>query len=452
MKLIKGQAFDRVQAQEERMSIKTRVLLSLCLVFIVILPVVALSLYYIDGMRRIIGRVRIDEELIKAATSVELNILKAKEAEEDYLLLRESTSVKAYRNAIETAINRLESTLKISTKEQDTIERIIQQLREYRLDFEELVSVSSQGAWDIQTQYLEDRISEYQRAYDTLLLQARTAATPEERSRLSNEARKYANSLDYLITDALKNRSPRQKALIGGFSENRKNILALAFQIVTQSASDEQKDSNKIEHLNARATRNIITTLIITMLIGIYLIVSLPKSIVKPIRRITSIIKQAEAGDLDVLVATSSKDEVGELARFLNKLLTYLNTLDKLKSQKIYAIHNQLKLIVNQLDAWVILVDDEGRIAYLNDKVRSELKLDSEQNGETNRKFIDKPLSTLPFDEELETQVKEALHSHKMVSNLEVNVRTHKLVGWFNVVCNQEDETCGGVLFLEHKG
>ena len=85
MKLIKGQAFDRVQAQEERMSIKTRVLLSLCLVFIVILPVVALSLYYIDGMRRIIGRVRIDEELIKAATSVELNILKAKEAEEDYL-------------------------------------------------------------------------------------------------------------------------------------------------------------------------------------------------------------------------------------------------------------------------------------------------------------------------------------------------------------------------------
>jgi len=428
------------------MSIKSRVTFSLCLVFIVILPVVALSLYYIDGIRRTIGRIRIDEELIKTATSVELNVLRAKMAEEDYLLLRESTSVEAYRNAIKTAIDGLVSTFQISTEEEDTVKRIIQQLKEYRLDFEALVSVSSQEAWDIQTQYLEEQISEYQRAYKALLSQAKATATPEERSRLSNEARKYANSLDYLIIDALKNRSPRQKALIAGFSEKRKNILALVSQVVTLISSDEQENSNKIEHLNARATRNIITTLIIAMFIGIYLIVSLPKSIVKPIRRITSIIRQAEAGDLGVSVETSSKDEVGELARFLNKLLAHLNTLDKLKSQKIYAIHNQLKLIVNKLDAWVILVDGEGRIAYLNGKAQAELKMDMDE-------LIDNPLSVLPLEGELETRAKEALRSHEPVSNLEVKMRVneeiHKLVGWFNVVCNQEDEPCGGVLFLE---
>lgn len=449
MKLIGRRTVDRIKAYQEGMPIKNRVILSLCLVFMVILPVVALSLYYIDGIRKTMGRIRIDEEVIRAAKSVELNVLKAKEAEEDYLLRRESTSVKAYRNAVESAIGKLESTPEIANREQDMVKKIIQKLKEYSLDFDALVSASDREAWDIQTQYLADQIAESQRTYDALLLKARTAATPEERSRLSGEAREYANSLDYLIMDALKHRSPRQKPLITGFGEKRENILTLVSQIVTRSSSEELENNNRIDRLSARATRNIITTLIITVLIGIYLITRLPKSIVKPIRRITSIIKQAEDGNLDVSVEMSSKDEVGELARFLNRLLAHLNTLDKLKSQKIYAIHNQLKLIVNQLEAWVILVDAEGRIAYLNDKAQRELQRDM---GE----LIGKPLWSLPLEGELGARVKDALRSHETVSNLEVKVKVneqiHKLIGWFEVVCNQEQKTCGGVLFLAHKG
>jgi len=62
---------------------------------------------------------------------------------------------------------------------------------------------------------------------------------------------------------------------------------------------------------------------------------------------------------------------------------------------------------------------------------------------------------SLPFKGKLDRQVKDALRFHATVSNLEVGVKVngdiHKLTGWFEVVCNQEQNTCGGVLFLEHE-
>ena len=55
---------------------------------------------------------------------------------------------------------------------------------------------------------------------------------------------------------------------------------------------------------------------------------------------------QAESGDLSVYAETVSKDEIGELATFLNRMLKSLRTFDALKTRELAIARAKLSTIV----------------------------------------------------------------------------------------------------------
>ncbi len=494
MKTTTQRVFEKARKYEAGMSIRAKVFWSLCLLMALVMPVVSLSLYYIDGMRQTVNYIiQTDEEIAKVINVIEQNVFKAKIAERDYLLLREESSVEAYREAMKLILTEMEKTefTIILTEEPKTFsageqgepknkvagerseqngfeqiapmfQQVINLLKQYQDTFDKLILDSSGETWDIQAQYLEDKIfdgiSEYKRNYTKLIARARRADSPEERNQRFKEAKNYADSLDQIIWDAMIYRTPNQEQMIANLEQQREKILVLAGNISSQSRSHAQMNRQLIERLSARATRNIITTLMLTSLIVIYMIVFLPKSIVKPIRQLTRIIKQAENGDLTVSAQTVYKDEVGELARFFNRFIAQIKKLDSLKSQKIREIYNQFTIIANRLDAWIVIVNDKNIITFVNNKV-------VESSGVSAHELIDKPLSAFLIFGELAEQVEAALRNGKLVSSAERSLGTHgttievkfrnhngetrKLRGWFEAMYNPVQEVIGGVIYLE---
>ncbi|MDZ7261221.1 MAG: ATP-binding protein [candidate division KSB1 bacterium] len=119
---------------------------------------------------------------------------------------------------------------------------------------------------------------------------------------------------------------------------------------------------------------NIVTLLIAANIIGLgtlFLIALLSGSLVTfPILRIVSTAQKISTGDLDLSFPVRRKDEIGTLALILNQLTERLKT----QIEQISNERTKLQNILNQLDAGVIVVDQNKSILHANPKMFQILK------------------------------------------------------------------------------
>jgi PAS domain S-box-containing protein len=62
----------------------------------------------------------------------------------------------------------------------------------------------------------------------------------------------------------------------------------------------------------------------------------------------------------------TSHDEIGELGRFINRMMDQIRIFDQLKVRKITEERRRLEVLSNLLSEGVILVDSDGRVCCIN--------------------------------------------------------------------------------------
>ncbi|MCA9670371.1 MAG: HAMP domain-containing protein [Myxococcales bacterium] len=143
--------------------------------------------------------------------------------------------------------------------------------------------------------------------------------------------------------------------------------------------------------LNARevrvgdaAYRDVITIGTLSVLLLLAITFVLPARIVRPIRRLAALTRQAEGGRLDVPPAEVTPDEIGDLAQRLNRLFADLERFDGLKTARIAELADQRTTLLtalthNQPGSGAALLDDHDRTVALSQGLRVLLELDDDE-------------------------------------------------------------------------
>jgi PAS domain S-box-containing protein len=149
-------------------------------------------------------------------------------------------------------------------------------------------------------------------------------------------------------------------------SEVGQRIATLADEIAEAKWAELTMHAQDADRIESVAKRNMGIILgftgISSLLLGLYL----PRKIVVPIRKLTNLIKRAQDEEFRINVDVTSNDEIGELGRFINRMMDQIRIFDDLKVRKITEERRRLEVLSNLLREGVILVDTDGRVCCIN--------------------------------------------------------------------------------------
>src|ERR1700722_7527353 len=152
-------------------SLQRRTAYSLALVRLILAPVIFLAVYYLFRMGWIVDRiVNVDAPASALAQQASIEMLEARRAERNYLLLHDATDLATNHDAVAKTEQTLQDIENLETKELDAVQKASQALALYRQQFAEAVAVAERPG-QTSTGRVQTVVRDYQRDLDHLLKQ-----------------------------------------------------------------------------------------------------------------------------------------------------------------------------------------------------------------------------------------------------------------------------------------
>ncbi|MGQ9803076.1 MAG: ATP-binding protein [Anaerolineae bacterium] len=118
----------------------------------------------------------------------------------------------------------------------------------------------------------------------------------------------------------------------------------------------------QIEISVARLRQTILLMTLVTAVLAALLAVLVAERTARPVRRLTAAVERMAAGDLNVHLLPSTRDEVGVLTRAFNQMAEKLReTVNTLREE-----HSRLVAVLESMADGVVITDDDGRIRLIN--------------------------------------------------------------------------------------
>jgi PAS domain S-box-containing protein len=194
---------------------------------------------------------------------------------------------------------------------------------------------------------------------------ARQEETREKYRAIEQELQQYEQIFARLLTVPSEAREEVQR-VSQELSEVGQRISTLADEIAEAKWAELELHAHDADRIELVAKRNMGIILgftgISSLLLGLYL----PRKIVVPIRRLTNLIKRAQEEEFRINIDVISTDEIGELGRFINRMMDQIRVFDDLKVRKINEERRRWEVLSNLLREGVILVDGNGRVCGIN--------------------------------------------------------------------------------------
>jgi PAS domain S-box-containing protein len=194
---------------------------------------------------------------------------------------------------------------------------------------------------------------------------ARKGETREKYRAIEQDLQQYEQIFARLLTVPSEAREEVQR-VSQELSEVGQRISTLADEIAAAKWAEFEMHAHDADRIESVAKRNMGIILgftgISSLLLGLYL----PPKIVVPIRKLTNLIKRAQEEEFRINIDVTSNDEIGELGRFINRMMDQIRVFDDLKVRKITEERRRLEVLSNLLREGVILVDGYGRVCGIN--------------------------------------------------------------------------------------
>ncbi|HEX8350110.1 MAG TPA: histidine kinase dimerization/phospho-acceptor domain-containing protein, partial [Hymenobacter sp.] len=153
----------------------------------------------------------------------------------------------------------------------------------------------------------------------------------------------------------------------------------------------------QVQHTATYATqarRSVLVFLGLSALLGIGMVVRLPRIVVRPLRRLTAEVEDVAGPGPATRVAVGKQDELGSMAEALNKVLVQAQD-DRLATRaELITERNRMESIVQSLDEGLLLVD-QNRCILLANKVACELL------GQSANQLVGRPAEKVARENEL---------------------------------------------------
>ncbi len=191
------------------------------------------------------------------------------------------------------------------------------------------------------------------------------------------------------------------------------NMEEIYEEFSTQQFLHARQREQQIEFLVADTKRQMLITLIITFLGAILLSLIIPGKIAMPFRKIKAAIRELRDCNFDVSIHYEQEDEIGEVAKELNKLIASLKEFEALRVDRIEVEMKKFETLANLVKKNVLVTDSDGRLIYLNHNLYSLLDLSSDD-------IIGKEIQETTIPESIREAYLVALKRRTKVENAEV--------------------------------
>ncbi|HDQ98702.1 MAG TPA: HAMP domain-containing protein [candidate division WOR-3 bacterium] len=337
-------------------SLRGRMTLAMLLSAAIVLPAVLLALLYIRRMNDAVNRiVSEDIELMHVGDRIALDFAEARREERNYLLFRDSVHLARGREAIARVAELADRGRELepgATAEYDALTRLAAGYD--RLLDSLTVLTDARREPPMPT----PQLARLRRTHERLLADAATTPDSARRDSLLIETDRLAEGLTLTL--------PAARGLEDTLQVIQQELLARSGGIVARALERVETHRGSARRLATWGQRNIVTVLLLTIAALAWLLATLPRRAVLPIKRITNALRRTEDGDLDVRVTLATNDELGGLARQLNRAFALLREFDERKVERILQLERRFRLVISDISEAVIVVDKTPAILLAN--------------------------------------------------------------------------------------
>ena len=302
-------------------SLRKRIAYSLAIVRLVLVPVIVLAVYYLFRMGAIVDRiVNVDAPAATMAQQASIQMLEARRAERNYLILRDASYIEINHNAAQKTEALFDQMRDLEPDDRGSIEAAWASLRLYEQQFATAVSQLEQPG-----QNPNDRIRAVIQAYeqdlDNLL---KTEGRRRNRQQLLDELRKRVGSFDSQISETVQSSNPELRRVADDLQAASNEILAVTSDLENRNWNRVQSDHAHARRLLWDAEIYLSLVSAVTLIISIWISYVLPKQVVKPLVSLREAVDHAAHGDLEIEFDVEGKGETVELARSLQAMFAMM--------------------------------------------------------------------------------------------------------------------------------
>ncbi len=128
-----------------------------------------------------------------------------------------------------------------------------------------------------------------------------------------------------------------------------------------------------------QAGRYMLAFTVLSVLIALMFVLSVPEAAVAPLRKLTQSLEHATDRNFNATIPIESEDEFGRVGRAFNRMLVELQEFRSSTTADLVTERNRARSIVNGLDEGLLLLDENRRIILANPVVCGLLSLPAEQ-------------------------------------------------------------------------
>ncbi|MFZ8933422.1 MAG: HAMP domain-containing protein [Bacteriovoracaceae bacterium] len=131
----------------------------------------------------------------------------------------------------------------------------------------------------------------------------------------------------------------------------------------------------KIKDIVEETKKNMMITLIIGFLGTIILGLIIPGKIALPFKKIKDAIRELQECNFDVSIYYNQRDEIGEIAQEMNRMIQSVELFDELRTDRINVENRKFDALANLVKKPVMVANAEGRLIYMNNRLYSLMQL-----------------------------------------------------------------------------
>ena len=299
-------------------SLRRRVAYSLAIARLILAPVIFLAVYYLFKMGFIVDQiVNVDAPAATYAQQISIEMLEARRAERNYLLLRDASHLEANHEAIGRVREILDEIRQLGQTNQRAAAMAEAELNLYEKQFAAAVALMQQPDGGP-----SDRIQAVVRAYELDLNELLRTSRYRKRAQLIEDLRKRVDSFDTQISATVQQDNPALRQVTEDLQASSQKLLQLASEIEKQNWRRVENDRSEARHLLLQAEWALGIVSFLTLLFSVWVSFVLPRQVVKPLISLKEAVDQATAGNYEIEFDIRGEGEVVELARSIQNMLS----------------------------------------------------------------------------------------------------------------------------------
>jgi len=260
--------------------------------------------------------VNTDAPAATLAQQASIEMLEARRAERNYLLLHDAIYLQANRTALDKTQQILESIQILKTGDQGALQKASEGLSLYRQQFASAVSVLD-GPGQRPADRVRTVVRDYERDLNDLLKNSRRI----KRAQLMEELRKRVGSFDAQISKTVQEGSPELQRITEELQSSSQQILEQASFLESVNWGRVQRDHAQAGHLIRRAEWTLGIVSAVTLLVSVWVSYILPRQVIKPLLSLREAVDHVAQGNCEIEFDVQGKGEIVDLVDSLRRML-----------------------------------------------------------------------------------------------------------------------------------